>query len=90
MKERIYYENILIFFAGKHKHLFKRYSRRYRPYEIPAALSDLTNSWNSMSGWLSPRAYSTKYIYKGKPLSPFYSRLLYNSKLKSKHFKGIY
>ncbi|KAH0956180.1 hypothetical protein HN011_002946 [Eciton burchellii] len=71
----------------KHKHLFKRYSRRYCPYEIPAVLSDLTNSWNNMSGWLSPRAYSTKYIYKGKPLSPLYSRLLYNSKLKSKQSK---
>ncbi|XP_011352085.1 uncharacterized protein LOC105287913 isoform X3 [Ooceraea biroi] len=71
---------------GKHKHLFKRYKRGDCIDELPTALLDLTSSWSNMSGWLSPRAHCTKYknIYNGKPLSPLYSRLLNNSKLKSR------
>ncbi|XP_029671665.1 uncharacterized protein LOC115240565 isoform X2 [Formica exsecta] len=73
---------------GKHKDLFKRYAGKYRPsHELSTALSDFSNSWNSMSGWLSPRARSTKCVQilsNGKPLSPLYSRLLQRSKLNLK------
>ncbi|XP_018396477.1 PREDICTED: uncharacterized protein LOC108774776 [Cyphomyrmex costatus] len=69
----------------KHKHLFKKYKRKYRPLsELPATLSDFSKSWNSMSGWLSPRAHSIKcgrISFKGKSLSPLYFRLLHHSKL---------
>ncbi|XP_011704466.1 PREDICTED: uncharacterized protein LOC105459850 isoform X2 [Wasmannia auropunctata] len=82
---------------GKRKHLFKRYKREYRPLcELPARncsspSSDLSNSWNSMSGWLSPRACSVKceqISFKGKPLSSLYSRLLCHSKLHLKRPGG--
>ncbi|XP_039314896.1 uncharacterized protein LOC105201520 isoform X2 [Solenopsis invicta] len=76
---------------GKYKHLFKRYKREYRPLcELPTLLLDFSNSWNSMSGWLSPRAHSVKceqISYKGKSLSPLYSRLLRHSRLDLKRSK---
>ncbi|KYQ46357.1 hypothetical protein ALC60_14779 [Trachymyrmex zeteki] len=78
---------------GKYKHLFKRYKREYRPsYELPATLLDLSKSWNNMSGWLSPRAHTVKceqIMFKGKPLSPLYSRLLHHSKLDLKRSRGL-
>ncbi|XP_012529002.1 uncharacterized protein LOC105832514 isoform X2 [Monomorium pharaonis] len=70
---------------GKHKYLFNRYQREYRSLcELPTTLLDFSNSWNNMSGWLSPRAHSIKceqISFKGTPLSPLYSRLLRYSKL---------
>ncbi|KYN08378.1 hypothetical protein ALC62_00669 [Cyphomyrmex costatus] len=77
----------------KHKHLFKKYKRKYRPLsELPATLSDFSKSWNSMSGWLSPRAHSIKcgrISFKGKSLSPLYFRLLHHSKLDLKRSRGL-
>ncbi|KYN16841.1 hypothetical protein ALC57_10905 [Trachymyrmex cornetzi] len=73
---------------SKYKHLFKRHKRKYRPLcELSATLLDLSKSWNNMSGWLSPRVHSVKceqILFKGKPLSPLYSRLLHHSKLNLK------
>lgn len=77
--------DVPIFFTGKHKHLFKRYNRRYSSYEVPAPrVLDFTSSWSNMNGWLSPRAH----VRNGRPLSPLYSRLLHNAK--PKRSRGIH
>ncbi|XP_011058065.1 PREDICTED: uncharacterized protein LOC105148194 [Acromyrmex echinatior] len=90
MDDTFFYERLCSSpMEGKYKHLFKRHRREYRPLcELPATLLDLSKSWNNMSGWLSPRVHSVKceqILFKGKPLSPLYSRLLHHSKLNLKH-----
>ncbi|KYM81638.1 hypothetical protein ALC53_08025, partial [Atta colombica] len=95
MDDTLFYERLCSSpMEGKYKHLFKRYKQEYRPLcELPATLLDLSKSWNNMSGWLSPRVHSVKceqILFKGKPLSPLYSRLLHHSKLDLKRSrKGL-
>ncbi|EGI63284.1 hypothetical protein G5I_08312, partial [Acromyrmex echinatior] len=94
MDDTFFYERLCSSpMEGKYKHLFKRHRREYRPLcELPATLLDLSKSWNNMSGWLSPRVHSVKceqILFKGKPLSPLYSRLLHHSKLNLKHSRGL-
>ncbi|XP_011647186.1 uncharacterized protein LOC105433522 [Pogonomyrmex barbatus] len=92
MDDYRFYEKLYLSpMEGRHKHLFKRYKREcYRLRELPTVLSDFSKSWSNMNGWLSPRIHvkCEQTLFKGKPLSPLYSRLLNHSKWNLNRSRG--